>query len=320
VPPPVPPAALGPTLRSVRDDLPVAWLQGVPNLVTKQTWRARYNYMIRALRQYGAANPFYDNEGNVRRNAIIPMNVDQFRALVNADWRRLAEPIADDQLTWTKDMVDPGRTTVDSIVSSPRVYKAFNLHKVGFRGDTRAPTNGLAPVFNLGFAARYALPNVETDNPAHHVLETILSQSMCINLTNQDFFNETGVCFARSVHGATKFPSPDQVGPNWLYAVRVERGFDTEQWQLGRGGHALWRPGEKATQRIAARQVLAAIQFRRRNYNAAAGAADVWYEYRLEGDIVWHNAGGATKAYIRGEMEPLVGRWIDFWRSEDFKL
>ena len=66
---------------------------------------------------------------------------------------------------------------------------------------------------------------------------------------NRDALSEMTICVSRQMRGCTKFPSFDYAGKAWIYALSLpldKVGFDTEAWQVGIGGDALWRPGEKA--------------------------------------------------------------------------
>lgn len=124
---------------------------------------------------------------------------------------------------------------------------------------------------------------------------------------NRDLLNESGVCVARTLLGATAFPerctgAPAKGGPTLvnLFAVNCTGllGYDTEQFQID--NNALWRPGEKAFERIPKEQVIAYIKLKR-----TGGEAGANWKFQIDPGTRWipvNRASDEVQRYIDAEL------------------
>ncbi len=124
---------------------------------------------------------------------------------------------------------------------------------------------------------------------------------------NLDLLNESGVCVARSLLGATAFPerctgSTAKGGPTLvnLFAVNCTGllGYDTEHFQIQH--NALWRPGEKAFATVPRDQVIAYVKLKR-----TGGEAGSNWKFQLDAGTTWipiNPASDEVQRYIDEEL------------------
>lgn len=102
--------------------------------------------------------------------------------------------------------------------------------------------------------------------------------------TKKDLFNESAVCIARNLYGATAFPTREFEGEAVLWATDVSGlvGFDTEEYQKTLGGNKQWRPGEKAFSRIPPSNVIGYVRFQKLGTSSAGG-----WKFKIPADARW---------------------------------
>ncbi len=108
--------------------------------------------------------------------------------------------------------------------------------------------------------------------------------------TKNDLFNESAVCIARNMYGATAFPTREFNGPAVLWAVDVSGlvGFDTEKYQTTLGHGRQWRPGEKAYLRIPPANLIGYLRFEKRGVPDTTGG----WKFMIPDDASWTFCGG----------------------------
>ena len=139
--------------------------------------------------------------------------------------------------------------------------------------------------------------------------------------SNDDIFNETGVCVSRNFFGGTAFPMRNSYhhyvdGPGkrqgetqftvlWAVDCKGLVGMDTEQIQLTKAGGRVWRPGEKAFQEIKADRLLGYVKIRKMGDSAKGG-----WSFDISPGSEWTLTGGGTKEqveYAKGELDAWIG-------------
>ena len=190
---------------------------------------------------------------------------------------------------------------------------AFTKLGVGFRVDgmesngkidsiERITKEGInAQVLNSWFMLNVRHMNVEGTAIA---LDTAAPR---IYKRAQDLFNETAVCVARSLFGATAFPERETQGTVCLWAVDVTglSGFDTEKYQNSLGGDKQWRPGEKAYRMIPKERVIGYIKVNRQGAPSDGGG----WKFQIPHDMAWTflNGTAAQRYYCTTELEAWRG-------------
>jgi len=289
----------------------------------------KYNFLLDALLSYGHAATFFEQFENLTVGELFGKTRAQFLEVINTGWGTLVKAVDKAEIVPVSKMADPVKESADAFVSSKQHKQAFRKFQVAFRADSRGPEE----IFNQGCVAKFRLPqNILAGIPGGSdidVRETMMAKGMYKNSVNQDFFNETGVCVSRTLKGATKFPNYRDVDKEmWLYAVYVISGFDTEAWQLQLATNgkptALWRPGEKALDRLYSWQVLGGIKFTRTYFNADyQNANDVFFKFKLIPPWKWHSTGytrNDRKEYIKGESAPFENAETEYLLGDDFKM
>jgi hypothetical protein len=288
----------------------------------------KLKFVIGVLRQYGLGQTFLQSQNlTVGELAEMAKDRSRFLALVEEAWDQIVEPIDLGRMQSYMDVFDPDPTDTRSLQTSRQRKKAYNWEGIAFRADTRGPEN----IFNEGFVAKYQLPpNLQdflwwSQRLPLAVGGLKVTCGMFLNKVNRDFFNETGVCISRTLHGATKFPEPSYTKEQWLYAVKELRCYDTEAWQRGnKDKSSLWRPGEKVVPLVKPWNVVAAIKIQKKDYNADAAGKQPFFRYTIKTDWQKNNNSPwiritSTASYLEKEIEGLKNKWIDFPREDDFE-
>ena len=292
-------------------------------------WAERFNFMVENIGD-DRVKALCADLGIRQMGDLKNLTPKQFKALIDAGWSQQYERPAPEYVLPTERMYDPLITRQDSsLLQSTDVRQTFKNLGLAFRGDTRAPMSGTAPVFETGFKPRFALPGHRSK-----VRGTVM-EGMMLNRINRDFASETGVCVSRTIQGASKFPMTGSDSDHWLYIVDLNglTGVDTERYQreLQKQGdeRALWRPGEKAFREITPDRVVAAVRFKRVDFNPNANQrGDRWYSYYTYKDIVWNRSGGLSRlehfqqTYIKEAVGAIKGELQkqDVYLDEDFAM
>jgi hypothetical protein len=276
-------------------------------------------FALKSTRQY-RANAAVNAMGNVTVGDLLTMNVQQLIALANRIWDTVLLSVPDLDRRAASAMYDPAHMDERykmSLPTSPDHDQAMRNQHVLFRCDTR-PWRTDQDVPNVpgvydtgGFLAKWEVNAIQ---PSYRLTRgTRASEGMMINSANSDFFNETGVCVARSIRGATCFPELNYFLDAFIYAVDVEstnnsrlEGYDTEAFQIAlvmnnneqlRRLDALWRHGEKAYRTISSERVIAWRQLIRKGYWGQASGNETLFSYKL-GD--WNFPAENSLRYFAG--------------------
>jgi hypothetical protein len=137
---------------------------------------------------------------------------------------------------------------------------------------------------------------------------------------NVDIFNETAVCVSRNFFGGTAFPlrttyhnyvnNRGQVSETayallWAVDVSGLTGFDTEAKQLSIARTKVWRPGEKAFQKIPPERLIGYVKIRKMGQPGKGG-----WTFDIEPDARWNWLGAGSRAqreYCEGELNAWRG-------------
>lgn len=138
--------------------------------------------------------------------------------------------------------------------------------------------------------------------------------------TKNDLFNESAVCIARNLYGATAFPTREFTGPAVLWATDVHglMGFDTEKYQTTLGAGRQWRPGEKAYLRIPPANIIAYVRFEKRGVPDATGG----WKFHIDAAAHWTFVGswgaisGATDVRV-ARVKDYVTKQLDAWKGTE---
>ena len=192
----------------------------------------------------------------------------------------------------------------------------FRKLGVGFRVEGSGNTDRLKwhvnRVVTGGMRAQVTLNDLMLDN-GYNVEGTVVSTDTLaprLNKTQKDLWNESGVCVARSLLGATAFPYRWTEGDVLLWAVDVRglNGFDTERYQLDNRsfGSGPWRPGEKCFGRIEANRILGWVIISKLGFNGQ----NVGWKFSIAKDASWGNVGNGTSEQ-RAYMVEELAAWRD---------
>ncbi|MCQ8117896.1 hypothetical protein [Methylomonas rosea] len=286
----------------------------------KKLWFAMY-----VLTQYGRLSYFCDKNkpGDINMGTLRTYDISQVKTLVTTAWVQVVEQVISSKIIPVSQTFDPISEDSQALVSSKNHKQAFHKFKVAFRSDTRPPSDITAS----GMQALYQLPKDKLNqimlalpNFDEYIADTPVTQGMCINKQNQDFFNETGVCVSRTLQGATKFPTPGDPRVSYIYAVGVDNCLDTEAYQRLKGGTAPWRPGEKAVKIIPPSKILAHTSFIHSDYNEGADGRDqMWFKYTITAPWTYtQHITSDQKSYISGELDGKINVKQTYLRGEDF--
>lgn len=276
------------------------------------------------------------------------MTIRQFMALdagkqmsvIDTAWDRVCTKKAYNKVASA--MFDPLRSTVaptGAPLPSGLVPDGSGGYRAGYRGETGLP-NAFSTL-GVGFRVDGSGDNCERD------ITRVLSQGMTTQLKNRwlmreikgwevegtivdrdtsaprvwatknDLFNESAVCVARNLFGATAFPLREFEGEAVLWAVSVSGlvGFDTETYQTTLGADRQWRPGEKAFMRIPPGNVIGHVRFRKTGTPGAQGG----WKFQIPGDAEWKMTPGwaspktgrhgdsQIRAYLKSQLEAWRG-------------
>jgi hypothetical protein len=202
-----------------------------------------------------------------------------------------------------------GATTYEKRLKTRRPWREFTI---GFRVDDSTDA-GIARItgkgmtqqrldekFMVGFRGQMITPEIASD--------TSMARFW---LGSHDIYNESAVCVARNLFGATAFPEriTDDGGEAkrllWAVSLFGLLGFDTEQKQLALGTNRNWRPGEKAFAHVPKERVLGYVRIARRG----AGSSGGW-RFTIPTNAAWTWVGSPTK-----EQKAYCEQELDAWRG-----
>lgn len=272
------------------------------------------------------------------------MTIRQFMALTPAQqlaaidqgWAKVCRNKAYNKLT--AEMYEPTALAVDSTrtpVPTGVVPGAGDSLVIGHTGSSRLPD--AYKVLGVGFRVDGSGANCLRD------LDRIMGDGMGTQLKNQylmrhikgwevqgtlvdrdtnaprvwsikdDLFNESAVCIARNLYGATAFPTREMEDEAMLYCVDVRGliGFDTEMHQIGINRQ--WRPGEKAYKKIPKGNVIGHVRFRKTGAPAGGG-----WRFQIPANAEWTfvngwdlapTSGGSREALVRSYVTGQLLAW-----------
>ncbi|WP_428263578.1 hypothetical protein [Haliangium sp.] len=266
-------------------------------------WLNRLSFALSSSIQYVATA--IDPLQQIRISELLTVQPQRLRQLTNLIWAEALEPINGNDLRTAAQMYDPSPMTERhkmSLVTDSVENRAFHHSGVLFRADTRPWTSpdGNCVKTHGGFKAKWEVSAGPLQTTYDLTRQTLPSTGMMINRQNSDFFNETGVCLARTVEGSTCFPALDYYDDSYIYAIDVTSthrsrllGFDTEALQISLVMtpnqprlDALWRYGEKAYREVSHLRVIAWRKLTRTWDNVAgASGSQPLFKYKLG---KWH--------------------------------
>lgn len=190
----------------------------------------------------------------------------------------------------------------------------FQQLGVGFRvegsGDDKKLQWHIDRINKSGMVPQVTLPQLMLDL-GKNIDGTKVSGSALaprLNKAQKDLWNESGVCVARSLFGATAFPLREHKGNVALWAIDVAglTGYDTEAWQLANrnAGSGPWRPGEKCFPRITPDRIIGHIVIEK------LGDAGGW-NFRVPKEAQWSAKVSGARKPQRDYIEAELTAWRD---------
>ncbi|MGG5888319.1 hypothetical protein ACLF3G_14385 [Falsiroseomonas sp. HC035] len=271
--------------------------------------------------------------------AFMNMTAQNQLAVIDAGWARVCFKKSYDKLT--HQMFEPATTAVSGDSKAPVpsgvVPAGGGLMRVDYTGDSRLPDAfcGLGIGFRVDGSGdghadsirRVTTTGMTTQLKNGYLMRNIKGWEVEGTLVDRDtnaprvwatkcdLFNESAVCVARNLYGATAFPTREmdnEVAVLWAVDVRGLRGFDTETYQMTLAGNKQWRPGEKAYKLVPKGNVIAHVLFNKRGCSGAGG-----WRFQIPGGSTWtyHGewakpaASGSREAKVRGYIESQLAAW-----------
>lgn len=274
-------------------------------------------------------------------------------SVIDTGWKRVCEKKAYDKLS--SEMLEPLTMVVDPTgtpVPSGAIPGAGTSLVSGFSDIT---PQGRRPNAFTGLGVGFRVDGSGTDEKCQESIDRVLRDGMTTQLKNRylmrnikgwevegttvdldtnaprvwrvkdDLFNESAVCVARNLYGATAFPMRDLVGQAVLWCVDVQEllGFDTEKHQTTLAGNRQWRPGEKAYKKIPKGNVIGYVKFDKLGCDAAGG-----WRFRIAADATWTFVNGwdrltstrsaAVMTYVKQQLNAWRGPQRDIAGAYDF--
>lgn len=214
-------------------------------------------------------------------------------------------------------------------VNASGVPDAFTGLGVGFRVDGSGPNcqRDIDRVIHDGMTTqlqnRYLMYTIKGWEVQGTVVDLDTSAPRVWS-TKKDLFNESAVCIARNLYGATAFPAREFEGDAVLWATDVSGlvGFDTEQYQQTLEGNKQWRPGEKAFCRIPSGNVIGYVKFKKLGAPAAGG-----WKFQIPPDARWKLLPGWEAPLgvrnIRGRTDQVrdyITAQLEAWRGVEHTI
>jgi len=271
----------------------------------------------------GGAGLFWQNTQDSELISLAGLQRHEHLEVIDRIWQEIIEfhDVLHDAKRCRMAMVDPPDNRGHAFLSSNFLEHAFAYHGYAFRCDSRVPEN----VQRQGFRRAWAMgcPDSIKDTLPYRAANGIgMSPAMGMWKKNRDAVNQMTISVARQMRGCTKFPSADDEGVYYIYALGIapyKRGFDTEAWQMTKDVGALWRPGEKAFFDIEPSEVLASVQISK--LKAREGQDELWRFQFLSHQWTWHHASDQQMRHLKQELEALyhggevqaVGKDQDFY-------
>lgn len=208
-------------------------------------------------------------------------------------------------------------------VDSNGIPNAFTDLRVGFRTDGCGDNcqRDIDRVLDEGMTTQlknlYLMQNIK----GWEVQGTVVHRDTAaprVWTTKDDLFNESAVCVARNLFGATAFPTREFIGPAVLWAVDVSGlvGFDTEEHQKSLNGNRQWRPGEKAYYSIPPANVIGYVRMEKLGTSSQGG-----WSFKIPANAAWtYRRGWQPPILESGGRETKVRKYItdqlNAWRGE----
>jgi len=215
-----------------------------------------------------------------------------------------------------------------TLVAGPRPH-AWKDFQIGFRVDGGKARSGsrddLGRVSKEGIVALQKQPElaVQVVKKFYHEHPCCQTPDLYIGYQNRDLYNESGICVARSLLGATAFPERTtennvdgapggELAFQYLFAVDCSgaKGVDTEKTQVEIGNNSLWRPGEKAFTGMGPERLLGWTRLVRKGappsglrHPTGTLRATGWSFMFPDPKWTWLRApGGERQAFLEGEL------------------
>jgi hypothetical protein len=184
----------------------------------------------------------------------------------------------------------PGNSMTVGYFNEGRVPDAFKGLGVGFRVDgSGANTAGsIQRVLRDGMTTQLKNRPLMYDTKGWEVEGTTVdldTNAPRVWSTKNDLFNESAVCVARNLYGATAFPTREMTDTEavlWAVDVRGLIGFDTETYQTTLGANRQWRPGEKAYKKIPVSRLIGYTRFDKTGAPPEGG-----WRFRIPAPAAW---------------------------------
>jgi hypothetical protein len=276
-PPPAPPPRAAP-----KPGAPRTWVLSQANPVTLWDYRNKANSgrlrdainasgsthggkLMSALAKHESHSPYGARPGpwkDLSLEAFLSGSLDLQLKIIDFIWAEVI--VVEPYSTPVREMVDPASAfTSGSFTGAASWLQPFKFHGYCFRCDTRAADE----IKTQGFKPSYSLPGrVPADIQGtllHRLVDNTFGKIYGVMwVDHRDAISDATVCASRTLRGSAKFPGPNDSTVACISAIKIPldtEGFDTEAWQEGLGGTALWRPGEKAFSEIKPEWVIASI-------------------------------------------------------------
>jgi hypothetical protein len=286
---------------------------------------------------------YVEKEGLLSSTLANNWKISQFMALSEAFQLQVINNLWNEctvAKTYDKSAADMVET--DGAITSGTEQLPSSIHlnpaKTGLpfvKGPTRLPFTTLGIGFRVdgqlsGKQAVDSVPRIQKEGMTAQVLNSwfmLNVRHMLVTQTSialdtsapriyvraQDLFNETAVCVARSLFGATAFPERTTEDKVALWAVDTTelQGFDTEKHQIDQKAKP-WRPGEKCFERIPPKNVVGYVIIDRQGGDE--GGKGGW-NFQIPNGATWtylNTPTGAKKDYVEAEL----AAWADGVKHE----
>jgi hypothetical protein len=268
------------------------------------------------------------------------MTSQQQLAVIDAGWERVCFKKAYNKLT--REMFEPITTVVSATkdpVPSGVVPAGGGTMRAGYIGESRLPdafcdlgvgfrvdgsganhANSILRVTTGGMTTQLKNGPLMRTVKGWEVEGTVVDRDTNaprVWATKCDLFNESAVCVARNLYGATAFPTREmdgEVAVLWALDVRGLRGFDTETYQKTLPANKQWRPGEKAYKTVPKANVIAHVLFNKRGAAAEGG-----WRFQIPIGATWTFHGDWARAPSAGSREDKVRKYVvaqlEAWRG-----
>ena len=215
----------------------------------------------------------------------------------------------------------PGATMAVGYFNQGRVPDAFTGLGVGFRVDGSGDNiaDSIQRVLRDGMTTqlknRYLMYQIKGWEVEGTTVD-LDTNAPRVWSTKNDLFNESAVCVARNLYGATAFPTREMEDEALLWAVDVRGliGFDTETYQTTLGANRQWRPGEKAYKKIPVANLIGHVRMQKTGAPEGGG-----WRFRIPAPAAWTFLGdwnrpgqmnaGSRELRVRDYVNAQLAAW-----------